>query len=186
MAECAEGGLRWYVLRSKPRKESALTRFARQNGHEVFFPSIPTRPVNPRASRIAPYFPGYLFVHTDLRVAGEAAFHWMPYSAGLVQVGGEPGAVQDLVVRGIAARVREIWGGGDLLPDRFRHGDRVVVRQGAFEGYQALFDARLPGTERVRVLLRMLSDRYVPVEVGLELLERDGAKALSYQRSAIC
>ena len=184
MLEQAEGELRWYVLRSKPRKESALQRFARQNGHEVFFPSIPIRPVNPRASRIAPYFPGYLFVHTDLCAVGEAAFHWMPYSAGLVQVGGEPGAVQDLVVRGIAARVREIWGGGDLLPDRFQHGDRVVVRQGAFEGYQALFDARLPGTERVRILLKMLNDRYVPLEVSMELIERDGGKALSSQRSA--
>ena len=184
MLQRVEAELRWYVLRSKPRKESALQRFARQNGHEVFFPSIPIRPVNPRASRIAPYFPGYLFVHTDLHAVGPATFHWMPYSTGLVQVGGEPGAVPDLVVRGIAARVREIWGGGDLLPDRFQHGDRVVVRQGAFEGYQALFDARLPGTERVRVLLKMLNDRYVPVEIDLELLERDGGNALSVQRSA--
>ena len=184
MLQRVEAELRWYVLRSKPRKESALQHFARQNGHEVFFPSIPMRPVNPRASRIAPYFPGYLFVHTDLHAVGPATFHWMPYSTGLVQVGGEPGAVPDLVVRGIAARVREIWGGGDLMPDRFQHGDRVVVRQGAFEGYQALFDARLPGTERVRVLLKMLNDRYVPVEIDLELLERDGEKALSVQRSA--
>lgn len=183
MAEWAEGGLRWYVLRSKPRKEGALQRFARQNGHEVFFPTIPARPVNPRASRIAPYFPGYLFVHTDLRAAGAATFHWMPYSVGLVQVGGEPGAVQDLVVRGIAARVREIWGGGALLPDRFQHGDRVVVRQGAFEGYQALFDARLPGTERARVLLKMLNDRYVPLEVGMELIEKDRQGAISLQPS---
>lgn len=120
----------------------------------------------------------------DLNAVGAATFHWMPYSAGLVPVGGEPAAVQDLVVRGIAARVREIWGGGALLPDRFQPGDRVVVREGAFEGYQALFDARLPGTERVRVLLKMLNDRYVPLEVGMELVEKDGGKALSCQRSA--
>jgi len=91
--------------------------------------------------------------------------------------------VPEPVVRGIAARVREIWGGGDLLPDRFQHGDRVIVREGAFEGYQALFDARLPGTERVRVLLKMLNDRYVPLEVSMELIEKDGGKALSYQPS---
>jgi len=178
-----QGAMRWYVLRSKPRKEGALQRFARQNGHEVFFPSIPIRRVNPRASRIAPYFPGYLFLHADLHAVGETTFHWMPFSVGLVQVGGEPGAVPDLVVRGIAARVREIWGGGDLLPDRFQHGDRVIVREGAFEGYQALFDARLPGTERVRVLLKMLNDRYVPLEMSMELIEKDGGKALSYQPS---
>ena len=54
----------------------------------------------------------------------------------------------------------------------------------ALEGYRAIFDARLPGTERVRVLLKMLNDRYVPLEVDLELLERDGGKVLSFQRSA--
>lgn len=173
MGEGREGVERWYVLRSKPRKEGALERYALQNGHKVFFPTIPARPVNPRASQIAPYFPGYLFVHADLRAVGQAAFHWMPFSTGLVEVGGEPGAVPEIVVRGIAARVREIWGGGALTPDRFRHGDRVVVREGAFEGYQALFDLRLPGTERVRVLLKMLNDRYVPVEVDAGLLEKE-------------
>ncbi|HET7011081.1 MAG TPA: transcription termination/antitermination NusG family protein, partial [Anaerolineales bacterium] len=111
----AEGvELRWYVLRSKPRKEGALQRYARQNGHEVFYPTIPTRPVNPRASRVASYFPGYLFVHTDLRAVGATTFHWMPYSAGLVEVGGEPGVVPDLLVRKIAARVGEIRKAGGL------------------------------------------------------------------------
>ena len=54
----------------------------------------------------------------------------------------------------------------------------------ALEGYQALYDARLPGTERVRVLLKMLNDRYVPLEVSMELIEKDGERALSNQRSA--
>ena len=54
----------------------------------------------------------------------------------------------------------------------------------ALEGYRALFDARLPGTERVRVLLKMLNDRYVPLEVGMELIERDVQRALGHQSSA--
>lgn len=58
--------VRWHVLRSKPRKEAALARYARSNGHEVFYPTIPVKPVNPRASKIKPYFPGYLFVQTSL------------------------------------------------------------------------------------------------------------------------
>jgi len=40
---------------------------------------------------------------------GAATFHWMPFSAGLVEVGGEPGTVPELLVRSIAARVAEIW-----------------------------------------------------------------------------
>jgi transcriptional antiterminator RfaH len=169
----AGGDLRWYVLRSKPRKEAALQRYARQNGHDVFFPTIPARPVNPRASRIAAYFPGYLFVHTDLHAVGETTFHWMPFSSGLVAVGGEPGTVPDLLVRAIAARVAEIWRAGGVVFDGLKHGDRVFIREGLFEGYHAIFDARLPGGERVRVLLRMLNDRFVPLEVDAGLLDRD-------------
>lgn len=86
---------------------------------------------------------------------------------------GEPGAVQELVVRSIAARMRGIWGAGGESADRFRRGDRVVVREGPFEGYQALFDVRLPGTEQVRVLLRMVNDRFVPLETDVGLLEKD-------------
>ena len=186
MSKLGEAELRWYVLRSKPRKEGALQRYASQNRHEVFYPTIPVRPVNPRASRIAPYFPGYLFVRTDLDAVGAATFHWMPFSAGLVEVGGEPGTVPDLLVRSIAARVAEIWQAGGLVFDSLKKGDRVFIREGMFEGYRAIFDARLAGSERVRVLLRMLNDRYLPLELGLEFIEKEKHSAVSHQRSARC
>ena len=47
-----------------------------------------------------------------------------------------------------------------------------------------LFDALLPGTERV--LLKMLNDRYLPLEVNLELLERDCHGAIGHQHSVRC
>ena len=162
---------RWYVLRSKPRKETALSRYAKANGHEIFFPTMPVKPVNPRASKIRPYFPGYLFLRTSLPEVGESTFHWMPYSQGLVRVGGEPAPVADLVVRALRARVSEIWQAGGLTSSEWTKGERVVVRQGMFEGYEGIFDIQLPGNARVRVLLKMLNDRYVPVEIDGNLLD---------------
>ena len=70
------------------------------------------------------------------------------------------------------------------MPDRFHRGEAVIVRERAFEGYRGLFDARLPGTERVRILLKMLNDRYVPVEIDLGSLEKDKQGAISRQRSS--
>jgi transcriptional antiterminator RfaH len=163
---------RWYVLRSKPRKESALSRYAKANGHEVFYPTIPVKPVNPRSSRIRPYFPGYLFLLTALTEVGESTFHWMPYSQGLVRVGDEPAPVADLVVRALRVRVEEIWRAGGLISPEWTKGERVVIRQGVFEGYEGIFDVRLPGSARVRVLLKMLNDRYVPVEIDADLLDK--------------
>lgn len=163
---------RWYVLRSKPHKEAVLFRHTRSNGHEVFYPTIPMRPVNPRAAKIGPYFPGYMFVRARIREVGESIFRWMPFSAGLVHVGGEPAAVPDLTVRAIQRRIREIWASGGLQVEGLRCGDVVVIRQGLFEGYEAIFDARLPGRDRVRVLLRMLNDRFVPLAIDGNLIER--------------
>jgi transcriptional antiterminator RfaH len=182
-----ESGLipRWYVLRSKPHKETALCRHSRSGGHEVFYPTIPLNPVNPRAAKVGPYFPGYLFVRTLIREVGESVFHWMPFSAGLVHVGGEPAAVPEATVRAIAARVREIWAAGGLELASFQRGARVIIREGAFEGYEAIFDARLPGTERARVLLKMLNDRFVPLEIDAALLECDSpSEARALRRAA--
>ena len=162
----------WYVLRSKPHKEAALARYARQHGFNIFYPTIPYQPVNPRARRIRAYFPGYMFLRADLGNLGLSPVTWMPFSSGVVQVGGEAAPVPDLVVRALSTRIAEIWEAGGLQFEGLKPGDRVVIREGMFEGYEAIFDARLPGTERVRVLLRMLNDRYVPLEVESHLIDK--------------
>ena len=161
----------WYVLRSKPRKESSLCQFARSQGHEIFYPEIPAHPVNPRASTVKPYFPGYLFVRTRLREVGESTFRWMPFSQGLVYVGGEPASVPELVVAAVRQRVDQIWSAGGSAPERFRRGERVVICEGAFAGYEGIFDERLPGKERARILLKMIHDRFVTMEVEEAALE---------------
>jgi transcriptional antiterminator RfaH len=161
----------WYVLRSKPRRESALFRYAHSHGHEIFYPSIPVNPVNPRASKIRPYFPGYMFLRTDLSVVGRSTFQWMPFSHGLVHIGGEPARVPDPIVGAIRERIGEIWEQGGLSYEKFKRGDWVMIRSGAFEGYRGILDDTLPGSKRVRILLKMLSDRFVPMEMDVDLLE---------------
>lgn len=40
--------------------------------HVVFCPTIPAKPANPRASKICPCFPSYMFVHAILPAVGES------------------------------------------------------------------------------------------------------------------
>jgi transcription antitermination factor NusG len=166
----------WYVLRSKPRRESALARYARSHGHEIFYPAIPVNPVNPRAAKIRPYFPGYMFLRTDLTAVGHSTFQWMPFSHGLVHIGGEAAKVPEPIVGAIRQRIGEIWQAGGLSYEKFKRGDWVLVRTGAFEGYQGIFDETLPGSQRVRILLKMLNDRFVPMEMDSDLLESLGGE----------
>ena len=162
----------WYALRSKPRKEETLWRQLRARDVEVFYPQIKVQPVNPRARKVRPYFPGYMFVHTDLDEVGLSTFQWMPHAIGLVTFGGEPAHVPDALIHAIRRRVEEIAAAGGELFDGLRKGDLVKIKGGPFEGYEAIFDTRLDGQERVRVLLRLLSDRSIPLELDAGQVER--------------
>lgn len=165
--------LQWYALRCKPRKEDIVWKQVMGGGHEVFYPRLRVNPVNPRARKIKPYFPGYIFVHVSLEEVGYSAFNWMPHTVGLVSFGGEPASVPDNLVYAIRERVEEIAAAGGVIFDGLKKGDRVRISLGPFEGYEAIFDARIPGTERVRVLLQFLVERReVPVEMKAAYIEK--------------
>jgi len=51
-------------------------------------------------------------------------------------------------------------------------GDRVRVMAGPFAGYEAIFDTRLNGGERARVLLRFIANLQASLEVPAAQLER--------------
>jgi len=163
----------WYVMRSKPRKEEALWRQVKSKGIEVYFPRIRVHPVNPRSRKLVPYFPGYMFIQVDLDAVGRSTLQWMPYSIGLVSFGGEPAIVQEHLINEIRKRVDEITAAGGELFDGLKKGEVIRISEGPFKGYEAIFDTRLPGTERVRVLLELLDNqRQVPVELDAGQIKR--------------
>jgi len=149
----------WYALRSKSRKEDAVWRQLQSQGYEVFYPCLRVHPVNPRSRKIVPYFPGYLFVEVDLEQSGISVFQWMPHTVGLVSFGGEPSIVPENLILAIQKRVDEINAAGGEIFDGLKPGETVWISDGPFQGYEAIFDGRLPGSERVRVLLEFLGNR---------------------------
>jgi transcription antitermination factor NusG len=155
----------WYTLHSHPHKEDLLWQQVLAHGIEAFYPRIKVAVVNPRSRKIRPYFPGYMFVNTDINEVGLSIFQWMPYATGLVSFGGEPAAVPENLIQAIQQRVGEIADAGGEIFDSLKSGDRVTIDSGPFAGYEAIFDMRIAGTERVRILLKMLNDRNVPVEL---------------------
>jgi transcriptional antiterminator RfaH len=162
----------WYVLRSKPRKESVVWKHATAIGHEVFYPRLRVNPVNPRANKVKPYFPGYMFIHEDLDEKGLSHFQWMPYSLGLVNFGGEPARVPPSIIYALQRRIKEVNAVKKDPLAGMRRGDKLRVVDGPFEGYKALFNSRIGGDERVRVLLEMLSGQQVKLDLKVNLVER--------------
>lgn len=165
--------LNWYALRSKPRKEDVVWRQLHTQGIEVYYPMLRVKPVNPRSKKVRPYFPGYMFVRTEIETVGLSTFQWMPFAMGLVCFGDEPATVPENLVYAIRKRVDEIAAAGGELFDGLQPGDTVLIGDGPFAGYEAIFDTRLPGSERVRVLLQLLNNqRQVPVELESNKIQR--------------
>ena len=156
---------RWVVIRSKPRKEEFLAQQMELRKIEIFNPRIRVQTVNPRARKIKPYFPGYVFVHMDLEKAGTLPMQYIPGAAGLVTFGGEAADVPDGLMHANRQKVDEINGAGGILVDTLKIGATVVIHSGPFAGYEAIFDARLPGSDRVRVLLKLLKNRQMLVDL---------------------
>jgi transcription elongation factor/antiterminator RfaH len=169
----------WYALHAKPHKERQVAENLRQHNLEVFLPLVRVNPVNPRAARKRPYFPCYLFVKADLQAIGLGALQWTPGLRRVVEFDGQPAIVPERFMKELKRRLGEIQAAGGLALDGLDRGDSVRIVAGPFAGYEAVFDFRLPGNERVRVLLELLAHsqgrgpkRRVPVELNAGSIEK--------------
>ena len=167
----------WYAIRSKPRKEIAVYQQVLARGMEAYYPRLIVNPVNPRSQKGRPYFPGYLFVKVDMEDIGLTKFKYMPHTFGLVGFDGEPATIPENLIHEIRKRVDEINAAGGEIFDGLKSGDSVWITDGPFKDYKGIFDARLTGSERVRVLLNFLgSQRQIPVELNVGQIEKSGKR----------
>ena len=159
--------LRWYVIRSKHRNEDFLLRQLQGRELEAYFPCIRVNSAGPHARKVKPYFPGYLFVHTDLDLVGISSVQWIPGAIGLVSFGGEPSWVSDVVLQVIRERVDEIDLFGWESWQNLKSGDDIAIHSGPFAGYRGIFSSYLSDRERVLVFLKFVRDQQVRVELPL-------------------
>lgn len=176
---------KWYVLHVKPHKErSVYNLLLSQEGIRdihapdgdgataVFYPRVRVKPADPRSARIRPFFPGYLFVHADLQTLGLNAFNWIPGVHRLVSFGNKPSIVPDNLINELRNRMVRIEEAGGLVFDGLKPGDPVRIVSGPFAGYEAIFDMRLPGRERVQVLLAFLGRHPRRIKLGDDAIEK--------------
>ena len=149
----------WYALRSKPRKEDIVYRQLLSHGIETYYPRLRIKPVNPRSKNVKPYFPGYMFIRADIDELGTSTFQWMPHTVGLVSFGNEPAIVPENLIAEIKKRVEEATRIREIKNKAYLRGEVIKISNGPFTGYEAIFDAEISGSERVRVLLKLLNDK---------------------------
>lgn len=142
----------WYLIRTKTGKERWVRDQLQTTVPEVFLPLL--RGKTPRWGRmtmtVAPLFPCYVFARFDLQLR-YFDVKYMPGVRGIVSAGNDPVAVPPAIVTEIRRR-----GIDDIveIPERpFDNGERVLVVEGPFRGFEAIFERYLSGAERVAILL---------------------------------
>ncbi|MDY6847360.1 MAG: transcription termination/antitermination NusG family protein [Chloroflexota bacterium] len=163
--------LSWYVINSKPNKEKFLFSQLLHREIETFYPRLRVEPVNPRSRKIKPYFPGYLFVHVDLDKTPISSLTYIPGAKRVVSFDYEPAIVPDDVISVIQDNVERMNRDPKKYQIALKHGDPVVIKGGPFEGYQAIFDADLKGSDRVRLLIKLLHAQQIRVQVPKDMVK---------------
>jgi transcriptional antiterminator RfaH len=142
----------WYLIRTKVGKEKWVRDQLRTIIPDVFLPMLKTR--TPRWGRmtpsVGPLFPCYLFARFSLELR-YFDVKYMPGVRGFVCAGEDPLAVPCAIIDEIRMR-----GTGDIIEiveKPLGSGDRVIVRDGPFRGFEAIFERYLSGVERVAILL---------------------------------
>ena len=142
----------WFVVLANPQRESFVAE--RLSELEPYLPRFK----NPKG-RIAPLFPGYLFV--------PKIEDWGPICTtvgvrSLLMSGDHPACIPSMVIAGWKSKER---GGIVQLPKppRFRAGDRLTITQGSLK-YRTVIYAEMSGRDRERVLIEMLG-QFVSIRV---------------------
>lgn len=149
----------WYAVETKPRKTPLVLAHFTHEGISHYQPRLETP--GRRGTRTVDLFPGYLFAHLD-SVEDSVRVRYTPGVKRLVGEG-VPTRVDDGLVDEIRAREAD---DGVIRPSmlwEFSRGDIGVVRGGAFEGLEAVFQGYLPGRQRIEILLTLMGREVITV-----------------------
>jgi transcriptional antiterminator RfaH len=157
----------WYVVYANAHQEGVVELHLRRKGFDVFYPklALPSYAVAPR--RPVPLFPRYLFARIELASQWHTV-SWIPGVNRLLGAAGVPTPVDSDVVTFLQRHASPdgcVRARSDLQP-----GHEVQITGGPFAGLMAIIENPPDGHGRVRVLLRLLNRRPVPVRMSTRLL----------------
>jgi len=160
----------WYVIQTKPKKESEAKSYLSLKGIEVFYPRMEfysQRSGKPN-KEIRPLFPNYIFGSFD----AVRDYTLVRYGRGVNKIvcfGGEPASMSEVVIEEIRRRIDEtgiVSRKFDLKPN-----EPVRVRCGPFRDFLGIFEKWMPEKERVRILLNLIG--YQPqIELHYSMIEK--------------
>jgi transcriptional antiterminator RfaH len=160
-------GLRWYVIRTKPRSEELAQSYLSYHGITTFLPWMQT--LTGRSGKdLNPLFPGYLFARFDVQ-EHYPLVKWGKGVNTILGYGRYPTPLTDDVISIIKSRTDD----KNIVKIAYQlsRNDCVRIRSGPLKDLLGIFDRWVSDSGRVRVLLNLIG--YQPkVELHYSQLEK--------------
>lgn len=147
-------GSDWFIISSKPKQEFDAERNLRALGIEVYLPVYNKKIKKNRVKvdRVSPLFSGYLFAQFDIR----ESYQKVRYTRGVKTILGRNEylwSIADEKIQDIKSREDNGLVMLRKREDHFRKGDRILIDEGDFEGWEGIFQEELPDRERAIIML---------------------------------
>lgn len=149
----------WFIISTKPKQEFVAERSLKSLGANVYLPLYQKKIKKNKEKKevISPLFSGYLFAQFSII----ELYHKVRYTRGVKSVlGNSEGLwtingdkIEDIKLR------EDNQGIVTLRPrdERFESGDRIMIDEGDFDGWEGIFFEDIPGTERAVIMLTNVS-----------------------------
>jgi len=160
----------WLLLQTKPHKEDFIASEILYRQISCFCPKISKQNKDPRRKNSTPYFPGYLFVKVESGSQYAHELKWLPGVIGWVSFGSEPASLEENEIDIIRCKVDQYNEESNNRSAAIPRNTRVRITEGPFAGYEGLFDTHLSGTDRVRILLKIVRAQQKKVDLTINLL----------------
>ena len=153
-------GRNWHLIYTKPKCEDVVSFKLQSRGYKVLNTKFKERRYQRGKLKevTSPLFPSYIFVNYDSLID----HRFIKYTKGVRKVVGSencPTIVPDEIISSI--RSREDRGVIIIIPPKFQPGEEVLIKDGPFKDFEAIFQKELKGMERVCIMLKAIDARIV-------------------------
>ena len=160
----------WYLVQTKPKAEGIAKENLERQNFDVYLPLILSR-IKRRGKTskiIQPMFPSYLFIYLSEQTDDWGSIRSTVGVSTLVRFGMTPAKVPENLIKNL--KENENLQGVHELPDKpMSVGDKLLIVEGVFEGYEAtLFSQK--SVNRVVVLLK-IAEKFVKLKLKQSLIE---------------
>ena len=153
----------WYVVQTKPGNEGRVQNNLHRQEIENFLPRWGTYEYRQgtMVQRIRPLFPNYLFAKFHLGLQ----YSKVKYTRGVNRILGS-GSGPIPISGQVISTIKEKVGENNLirLEDEWKEGDILQVTSGPFKDLMGIFQKKMSGQGRVRILLSLIGID-VPVQI---------------------